>query len=142
MDKALIRPHLAAQEDKGRSGSSVLGQAFRGAQQPIGALGCLDVMTVMRADEHKGRRKTTVYLEAELLVAAKVLDAARSSSESQVMEDALRAYLRGGELAAAGAGLGVLMERVGQRTDLYDDEAMALALGKVRAVPYEKQTDS
>lgn len=67
------------------------------------------------------RRKTTVYLDADVLTATKVMPAARDRSESQIVEDALRAYLRSGELEAAGA-------------DLDDETAMALAADEVRAV--------
>lgn len=79
------------------------------------------------------RRKTTVYLDPDLLTATKVLAAARQQSESQVMEDALREYLGGARLDAARADLLALMERVTTRSDLGDDEAMALAVEEVRA---------
>lgn len=80
------------------------------------------------------RRKTTVYLDPDVLTATKVLAAARSQSESQVVEDALRAYLGNGELDAARAGLRALMDRIAGRSELDDDEAMALAVEEVRAV--------
>jgi len=80
------------------------------------------------------RRKTTVYLDADVLTATKVVAAARDRSESQIVEDALRAYLRSGELEAAGADLRELMDRVAQRADLDDETAMALAADEVRAV--------
>lgn len=80
------------------------------------------------------RRKTTVYLDADVLTATKVVAAARDRSESQIVEDALRAYLRTGELEAAGADLRQLMARVAQRADLDDEAAMALAVNEVRAV--------
>lgn len=80
------------------------------------------------------RRKTTVYLDPDVLTATKVLAAARSLSESQVVEDALRAYLGNGELDAARAGLRSLMDRIAGRSELDDDEAMALAVEEVGAV--------
>ncbi len=80
------------------------------------------------------RRKTTVYLDSEVLIATKVLAAARERSESQVIEDALRAYLGSDDARAAGAGLRDLMDRVAQRSDLDDETAMALAVDEVRAV--------
>ena len=80
------------------------------------------------------RRKTTVYLDPDILIAAKVLAAARQQSESQVVEDALRAYLGNGELEAVKEDLRALMKRVAARSDLDDDEAMALAVEEVRAV--------
>ena len=80
------------------------------------------------------RRKTTVYLDADVLTATKVLAAARQQSESKVVEEALRAYLGNGELDAARAELRTLMDRVAGRSDLDDDEAMALAVDEVHAV--------
>ncbi len=80
------------------------------------------------------RRKTTVYLDADVLTATKVLAASRDRSESQVVEDALRVYLRSGQLEAAGADLKMLMSRLAERADLDDEEAMALAVYEVRAV--------
>lgn len=80
------------------------------------------------------RRKTTVYLDSDVLTATKVLAAARERSESQVVEDALRAYLRTDDARAAGADLRALMDRVAQREVLDDEAAMALAVDEVRAV--------
>ncbi|MDQ6784456.1 MAG: hypothetical protein M3063_13650 [Actinomycetota bacterium] len=87
-------------------------------------------------DEHGAvaRRKTTVYLDSDVLTATKVVAAARQQSESQVVEDALRAYLGDGQLEAAGADLRALMDRVAKRESLDDDDTMALAVDEVRAV--------
>ena len=62
------------------------------------------------------KRKTTVYLEDELLRAARVTAARSGKRDSQVVEEALRAYL----------GL-ELLERVGARSSLDEAEALALA---------------
>ncbi|MGQ0631624.1 MAG: CopG family transcriptional regulator [Sporichthyaceae bacterium] len=82
-----------------------------------------------------GRRKTTVYLDADLLVATKVLAATGGLSESQVVEDALRAYVRAGRMDAARVKLGDLMDRIATRGDQpSDDEAMTLAVEETRSV--------
>jgi replication-associated recombination protein RarA len=86
-----------------------------------------------------GRKKTTVYVDADVLTATKVLAAARQGSESQVVEDALRAYLGTAESQAAGEDLRALMERVAQRAEredagLADEAAIDLAVDQVRAV--------
>lgn len=94
----------------------------------------LDVMTVTYDYGGVSRRKTTVYLDADVLTATKMLAAARNDSESQVVEDALRAYLQAGQLQAAAADLRALMHRLAERADLSDDEAMSLAVEEVRAV--------
>lgn len=83
---------------------------------------------------HMSQRKTTVYLDTDVLTATKVLAATRNRSESQVVEDALRAYLRAGELADAQVDLQTLMDRVARRDDLGEDEAMAVAVDEVRAI--------
>jgi hypothetical protein len=83
------------------------------------------------------RRKTTVYLDADVLTATKMLAAARERSESQVVEDALRAYLHTGQLEAASADLRALMDRLAERADLDDAEAMAVAR-TVRAARHSK----
>ena len=62
------------------------------------------------------RRKTTVYLEDQLLRAVKIAAARSGKRDYQVFEEALRAYL-GFEL----------LERVGSRSDLTEDQALDLA---------------
>ena len=62
------------------------------------------------------KRKTTVYLEDELLRATKIAAARAGKRDYQVVEEALRAYL----------GLD-LLERVGARSKLTEDEALDLA---------------
>ena len=78
------------------------------------------------------RRKTTVYLDSDVLTATKVLAATRERSESQVVEDALRAYLRTDDVEAARADLRALMDRLAQRAELDDEAAMTLAVEEVR----------
>lgn len=79
------------------------------------------------------QRKTTVYLDSDVLTATKVLAATQERSESQIVEDALRAYLRAGELTDARADLRALMDRVTERGDLDEEAAMTLAVDEVRA---------
>lgn len=62
------------------------------------------------------RRKTTVYLEDQLLRAVKIAAARSGKRDYQVFEEALRAYL-GFEL----------LERVGSRSNLTEDQALDLA---------------
>ncbi len=74
-----------------------------------------------------------MYLDSDVLTATKVLAAARERSESQVVEDALRAYLRTSDVEVARADLRVLMDRLAQRADLDDEAAMAMAVEEVQA---------
>jgi Arc/MetJ family transcription regulator len=64
----------------------------------------------------KMKRKTTVYLEDDLLRATKIAAARVGKRDYQVVEEALRAYL----------GL-ELLERVGARSKLKEGEALELA---------------
>jgi hypothetical protein len=62
------------------------------------------------------KRKTTVYLEDDLLRAMRVAAARAGKRDYQIVEDALRAYL----------GL-ELLERVGARSAINEEDALALA---------------
>lgn len=91
-----------------------------------------------------GRRKTTMYVDEDVLTATKVLAAGRGDSESQVVEDALRAYLDAGRLEVAREELQALMDRLrlAGRGHLDDDQAMAIAVEEVRAVRASRRSDS
>ncbi len=62
------------------------------------------------------RRKTTVYIDEELLKAAKISAARTGKKDYQIFEEALRQYL----------GLSVL-EQAWQRSKLSEEEALRLA---------------
>lgn len=80
------------------------------------------------------RRKTTIYLDPDVLAATKVLAATRDRSESQVVEEALRMYLRSSASEAARDDLRALMERVANRGQVPEEEAMNLAVQETRSV--------
>ena len=69
------------------------------------------------------RRKTTVYLDEELLRGAKVMAARTDRKDYEVLEAALRQYL----------GVDVL-ERVWARSDLTDDEGLKVAYEELDAM--------
>jgi predicted transcriptional regulator len=73
------------------------------------------------------RKKTTVYLDEDLLRSAKVMAARTDRKDSEVFEAALRQYL----------GIDVL-EQVGARSDLTDEEALDLAYEALREVRAER----
>ncbi len=77
------------------------------------------------------RKKTTFYLDADLLRAAKVAAAREDRPEYQIVEDALRRHL----------GMDVL-ERVWARSSLSDDEATRLAVKEVRSHRRERARKS
>lgn len=80
------------------------------------------------------RRKTTIYLDADVLAATKVLAATRDRSESQVVEEALRMYLRSSASEAAREDLRALMERMANRAQVSEEEALNLAVQETRSV--------
>ncbi len=57
------------------------------------------------------RTKTTVYLEADLLTAIKALAASSGRREYEIVEDALRAYMRSNAAAVAREQLRTILDR-------------------------------
>jgi hypothetical protein len=80
------------------------------------------------------RQKTTVYLDPELLTAAKVLAASRGLKDYEVIEDALRTYMRRDDVAEHRRSLRRLLDRVAARQTepMTDDEAMAEAYEELK----------
>ena len=74
------------------------------------------------------KRKVTLYLDEDVLRAARVRAARTDKRDSEVVEDALRSYL-GFEA----------VERVWARSTLSEDEAMALAVAETHAVRAERR---
>lgn len=76
-----------------------------------------------------GRKKTTLYMDEDLLRSARLLAARTDRSEYDIVEDALRRYL----------GFHVL-ERVWERDDLPDeDAALELAYEELHSMRSEAQ---
>ena len=69
------------------------------------------------------RRKVTLYVDEDVLRAARVRAARTDRRDSDIVEDALRTYL----------GFDVV-ERVWAQSDLTEDEAMRLAVEETHAV--------
>lgn len=74
------------------------------------------------------RKKTTIYLEPDLLTATKTLAASSGRREYEVVEDALRAYMRSEEAVRGRRELRAMLDRWAEADDgLDEDEALALA---------------
>jgi hypothetical protein len=73
------------------------------------------------------RTKTTVYLDPQVLRAARVAAARAGKRDSDVVEEALREYL----------GLAVI-DRIRSRSELDEDEAMQLAYEELHAMRRER----
>ncbi len=74
-----------------------------------------------------GKRKVTLYVDEDVMRAARVRAARTDRRDSEVVEDALRAYLGFDALAAVWA-----------RSALGEDDAMRLAVDEVRAARAER----
>lgn len=74
------------------------------------------------------KKKVTFYLDEDVLRAARVRAARGDRRDSEIVEDALRAYL----------GFDVV-ERVWARSNLNEDEAMKLAVSEIHALRDEKR---
>lgn len=85
------------------------------------------------------KKKTTVYLDSDLLMATKAVALTCNRSESAVVEDALRSYLQSGHGDAVRDELAELLERVASTSDLDEDAALAQAVTEVRAVRRERR---
>ncbi len=68
------------------------------------------------------KRKTTVYVDGEVLRATRIRAARAGKRDSEIVEEALRAYL----------GFDAI-ESVWARSDLSEKEALSLAYGEVHA---------
>ena len=80
------------------------------------------------------RKKTTVYLDEDLITATKVLAATSGRREYEVMEEALRQYVAADESRRQ---LRSLLDRVARRSKLKDEEAMDLAYSELGAARKE-----
>jgi hypothetical protein len=74
------------------------------------------------------RAKATVYVDPEVLRAARVHAARTGKRDSDVVEEALREYL----------GL-ALLERIWEKADLSEEEAMELAYDELHAMRAERR---
>ncbi len=80
------------------------------------------------------RKKTTVYLEDDLLTAVRVLAASTGRHDYEVVEEALRLYLRRRDVAASRARLRDLLDRVAERAgDVSEQQVMADAYSGIKA---------
>jgi predicted transcriptional regulator len=84
------------------------------------------------------RKKTTVYLDPELLRALKVVAASTGRHEYEVLEDALRGYLRTPAAQAGNEALRQLLGRLDERAELDDAAALDLAYAELHAARRER----
>jgi predicted transcriptional regulator len=87
------------------------------------------------------RTKTTIYLEPDLLSATKALAASSGRREYEIIEDALRAYMRSPEGHAGRRELQAMLDRWAEQGEgLGEEEALALATEEVHAYRRERRS--
>jgi hypothetical protein len=79
------------------------------------------------------RKKTTVYINPELLRAVKALAASSGRHDYEILEDALRLYLRTSPPEVDREALRTLLAQLRGPAELTDDEALSLAYGELHA---------
>jgi hypothetical protein len=84
------------------------------------------------------RKKTTIYLEPDLLTATKTLAASSGRREYEVIEDALRAYIRSDEAATGRRELRAMLDRWTEDAPGLDEDA-AIELATREAHAYRRE---
>jgi len=110
--------------------------------RPLGSLAggeCyrLNVTTSEWDHGSMAKQKTTIYLNPDVLTATKAAALTSKRTESAVVEEALRSYLRGDRGEAVRDKLQELLDRVTQTSDLDEDAALRMAVDEVHAVRRE-----
>jgi len=80
------------------------------------------------------KQKTTVYLDSDVLTAARAVALTSRRTDSAVIEEALRLYLQSGHCEAVKNELSALLTRVAERSSLDEDSAMELAVEETHTV--------
>ena len=85
------------------------------------------------------KQKSTYYLTEDVRAATKVAAVAGKRSESDVVEEALRRYLRSDDAARELQAVREVMDRVSARSNLSEEEAMQLANEELHAMRAERR---
>ena len=82
------------------------------------------------------RKKTTVYIDADLLRAVKVLAASSDRHDYEVIEEALRVYVDAATEEARKRAMQQLLDDLAaeQAETIGDDDALALAYAELEAI--------
>ena len=85
------------------------------------------------------KQKSTYYLTEDVRAATKVAAVAGKRTESDVVEEALRRYLKSADAEKERQSIRELMDRVAARSNLSEDEAMKLANEELHAMRAERR---
>ena len=87
------------------------------------------------------RKKTTVYLDPELLRAVKVVAASSGRHDYEILEDAVRQYLRTTNAETSRQELRHLLDQFGGQDPVSDEEALSLAYTELHAARRARRQD-
>ncbi len=87
------------------------------------------------------RKKTTVYLDPELLRAVKVVAASSGRHDYEILEDAVRQYLRTAPVETSRQELRDLLDQLGEQNAMSDEEAVSLAYTELHAARRARRQD-
>jgi hypothetical protein len=85
------------------------------------------------------RKKTTIYLDPELLEAVKLRAASTGRHDYEILEEALRNYLQAVRTEAGGRALRELMTELSEQSQLNEAEALSLAYSELDAARRERR---
>ncbi len=87
------------------------------------------------------RKKTTIYLDPELLRAVKVVAASSGRHDYEIVEDAVRQYLHTAQAEASRQELSDVLAQLSTRDTVSDEEALNVAYAELRAVRCTRHQD-
>ena len=87
------------------------------------------------------RKKTTVYLDPELLRAVKVVAARNGRHDYEILEDAVRLYLSTAQAETSRQALRELLDQQAAQVTPSDDEALELAYTELHAARRTRHQD-
>lgn len=85
------------------------------------------------------RKKTTIYIDADLMRSVKLLAASSDRQDYEVIEDALSQYVEAAQHDERQRALLEFLEELDDPTDLDDDEALELAYAELHAMRRERR---
>ncbi len=87
------------------------------------------------------RKKTTVYLDSELLRAVKVVAASRGRHDYEIFEDAVRQYLHTADAETSRQELRDLLDQLAGQDAVSDEEGLSLAYPELHAARRARRQD-
>lgn len=87
------------------------------------------------------RKKTTAYLDSELLRAVKVVAASSGRHDYEILEDAVRQYLRTADAETSRLELRDLLDQLAGQDAVSDEEGLSLAYTELHVARRARRQD-